>query len=466
MLRHTTVGRTSQCGPQRSFMSHRHALQGCRRTTVLRSRPDPGCCPVSWSSSSRVSKWPRRRRSAESAASSGKGNCGGENPSRETAVVGSSSKWPRRSLSLPKGKPAHRGLKAGIWTGTGFIIHPDGWIAPNGHVVEPFLGDEAEHRANLRAHRRQRWPAVGRCRVVGIRTNTSYAGHPSGSRDLQSLRLNKKLYVNLPHRLSGAQDAVFIRHREGLQPSIEPALLPKDGRSRIRPCGCGHHQDRGDESPHRRLARAFEYVQPRTRSLHHRYPGRSCARFPEQVVPDRGDRDLRTRLELQGRYQRAADPPDRRRDSWGNSGGPALSWNDAVIGVAHLYLHRGRQAIQASISSSRWIPFMRSRRRLASRRNRTVRSWKSGRPLSMAYFQGVYMALHHVEAADKILPTSPMCTQLRGPSPENHAEHPSWIPTRTFSGQPVIVVAAVGAIASVAFGVRTIRKRRRMRRAV
>ena len=33
--------------------------------------------------------------------------------------------------------------------GTGFLIHPDGWIATNGHVVEPFYTADENHVADF-----------------------------------------------------------------------------------------------------------------------------------------------------------------------------------------------------------------------------------------------------------------------------------------------------------------------------
>ena len=91
-----------------------------------------------------------------------------------------------------------------------------------------------------------------------------------------------------------------------------------------------------------------------------------------------------------------------------------------------------------------------------------MREWQSA---VNAYFKGRFStALYHVEAADKILADLSDVNQLRSILQKLIQEHPSWdTERRTVSGTLLAVsLAALATIFSVAFGVRAVRRRKKI----
>jgi hypothetical protein len=155
--------------------------------------------------------------------------------------------------------------------------------------------------------------------------------------------------------------------------------------------------------------------------------------------------------------------------SWGNSGGPAVSWSDEVIGVA-TFISTSLEGDQAIQGFNFLIP-VDTIHALARRIGVTpqsdgpfMREWQAA---VNAYFRGAFStALAHAEAADKILPDLSDVHQLRTHLERLLRDHPMWdTERRVFYGSWLGIAVIVAGIAlSGAFGVRAIRKRRRARR--
>jgi len=111
-------------------------------------------------------------------------------------------------------------------SGTGFIIHPDGWIATNGHVVKPVLKDDEEHITRfLRA------AADAACgpalkRLPGKRRRARLAALLQDPRNRQGVHLTKRLEVYLPTGLARNGFPAVVKAYSG---PIDPDRLPKDG---------------------------------------------------------------------------------------------------------------------------------------------------------------------------------------------------------------------------------------------
>ena len=466
--------RTKPVWAQRSFMNHRHTLQGLstdnRFALPSGSRLLPGLLVVLIAACQMASapalggerRFERQGELVEARILRVK-----------PAVVGIFVEVAAEvTIRCPGGDRHIVASKPEIWTGTGFIIHPDGWIATNGHVVEPFLRDEAEHRMSYVHAAAEGACGPGVAALPAAERTRRMQAILRDPENLQSLRLNKKLRVNLPHKLSDAKEAMsYPASVKAYSPSIDPAVLPKDGREPDPPMwDAAIIKIEATNLPTVRLAPSIEYVHLGQELFIVGYPGAVLwhdflSRLSQTEATVTFGRVSSFKDDINGRRILQTDAAI----SWGNSGGPALSWNDSVIGVATFISTAEDQAIQGF---NFLIP-VDTIHALAGQIGVTPQSdgsfMEEWRAAVNAYFQGRFsMALHHVEAADKILPDFSDVHQLRGHLQRIMREHPSWdTDRRTFFWTNLgIVIAAVGAIASVAFGVRTIRKRRRMRRAV
>ena len=115
--------------------------------------------------------------------------------------------------------------------GTGFIIHPDGWIATNGHVVEPAYTEDEEHITNFlqAAADAACGPALAKLPESQRKARMQAILKDPGNR--KGVKLNKKLKVYLPSVLApGAKShKAMPAVVKAYSPPIDPDLLPKGG---------------------------------------------------------------------------------------------------------------------------------------------------------------------------------------------------------------------------------------------
>jgi S1-C subfamily serine protease len=353
-------------------------------------------------------------------------------------------------------------------SGTGFIIHPDGWIATNGHVVEPVYQDDKEYLTSFlqAAANTACGPELGKLpERVRKRRMREILLDPENQK---GVKLARKLLVDLPHRLAGEKPvASYPAVVKAYSPSIDPELLPKDGSKPDHPMlDAAIIKIEATDLPTVRLAPSIEHVHLGQELFIIGYPG--VVLWHEYL-----SRSSRTEATVTfGRVSSFKDDINERRIlqtdaaiSWGNSGGPAFSWGDEVIGVATFISTAEDQAIQGF---NFLIP-VETIHALARQIGVTPQSdgafmqeWQAA---VNAYFRGRFgTALSHVEAADKILADLSDVQQLRALLQNLIREHPSWdTDRRAFAGSALVVAVAVCAlILSTAFGVRAVRRRKRL----
>lgn len=115
--------------------------------------------------------------------------------------------------------------------GTGFITHPDGWIATNGHVVEPVYKDDEEHIANFLQAAADAACGPALAKLPGGQRKARMQAILKDPENRKGVKLNKKLEVYLPTVLPpGAKERKsFPAVVKAYSPSIDPDLLPKGG---------------------------------------------------------------------------------------------------------------------------------------------------------------------------------------------------------------------------------------------
>jgi hypothetical protein len=356
-------------------------------------------------------------------------------------------------------------------SGTGFIIHPDGWIATNGHVVKPVYDADSEHVLNF----------LKAAADIACGPGLAHLPKPERTRRIQAIlqdpenqkgvKLTKKLLVDLPHK-PGTEKTVasYPAEVKVYSPSIDPDRLPKgSGKPDPPMLDAAIVKIEAADLPTARLAPSIEYVHLGEELFIIGYPGvvlwhtylSETSRAEATVTYGRVSS---FKNDLNGRRILQTDAAI----SWGNSGGPAVSWSDEVIGVATFISTslEGDQAIQGFnflIPVDTILVLARQIGVTPQSDGPFMREWEAA---VNAYFQGRFStALSHAEAADKILPDLSDVHQLRTHLERLLRDHPMWdTERRTVLGSWLGIAVIVAGIAlSGAFGVRAIRKRRRAR---
>ena len=110
--------------------------------------------------------------------------------------------------------------------GTGFIIHPDGWIATNGHVVKPVYKDDEEHITDFLTQAATAACGPGLKKLPEKRRAARMETILKDPENRKGVKLTKKLEVFLP---TGEARQGYPATIKAFSPPIDPDLLPKGG---------------------------------------------------------------------------------------------------------------------------------------------------------------------------------------------------------------------------------------------
>jgi S1-C subfamily serine protease len=291
--------------------------------------------------------------------------------------------------------------------GTGFIIHPDGWIGTNGHVVKPVYKDDQEHITDFLDQAAS--AACGRAlaRLPEKRRKARMKTILKDPENRKGVKLTKRLEVFLP---TGEAKHGYPAVVKTYSPPIDPDLLPKDGSKPDPPMlDAAIIKIEASNLPTVQLAPSVrQTVTLGQQVVIVGYPGvvvwhdfLSKKSRAEATVTF--GRVSAFRLDVNERGILQTDAPI----SWGNSGGPAFNIKGEVVALATFIstTSEGDQAIQGF---NFLIP-IDSIHAMAKQLGVTpttdspfTREWDQA---VEAFIAGKYReALAHAEAADKIVP--------------------------------------------------------------
>jgi serine protease Do len=291
--------------------------------------------------------------------------------------------------------------------GTGFIIHPDGWIATNGHVVKPVYKDDEEHVTDFLEQAAKTACGPGLKKLPETRRTARMAAILKDPENRKGVKLTKRLEVFLP---TGEAKQGFPAVVKAYSPPIDPDLIPKAGEKPDPPMlDAAIIKIEAKNLPTVRLAPGIAQVVTLGQQL-------VIVGFPGVVVwhdflskKSRAEatvtfgRVSAFRLDVNERWILQTDAPI----SWGNSGGPAFSIKGEVVALA-TFISTSLEGDQAIQGFNFLIP-IDSIHALAKQLGVTpstdspfTREWDQA---GEAFIDGRFQEfLTHAEAADKLVP--------------------------------------------------------------
>jgi serine protease Do len=291
--------------------------------------------------------------------------------------------------------------------GTGFLIHPDGWIATNGHVVKPVYKDDEEHITNFLEQAAKAACGPGLAKLPEKRRQARLAAILKDPENRNGVRLTKKLDVYLP---TGEARQGFPAVVKAYSPPIDPERLPKDG-SLPNPPMLDAALIKIDAAnlPTVRLAPSIRTaVALGQQIVIVGYPGvvlwhDFLSKKSRAEATITFGRVSAFRLDVNERWILQTDAAI----SWGNSGGPAFNIKGEVVALA-TFISTSLEGDQAIQGFNFLIP-IDSIHTLAKQVGVTpstdspfTRAWDQA---VEAFSEGRYAeAVAHAEAADKIVP--------------------------------------------------------------
>jgi len=350
-------------------------------------------------------------------------------------------------------------------TGSGFIIHPDGFVATNGHVVQRFYEMNESQLAKEFLER-----------AVAQACGPALAMVPDGARKIRlraiaadpvnrgKVQLFKRLQVHL------STGEIYAAEIKAYSPAIKPEDAPPgDPRASA---GTAVEPERSGKDvailkidthdlPTIRLAASSATLKLGEPIFVLGYPG---------VVLNHDFLSRKSQLEASVTVGRVSgfkiDLTNRRviqtdaSITWGNSGGPAFNLQGEVIGVATFISTtiEGDQAIQGfnfliPVDSIR--EFARQIGVVPEADSLFMREWSQG---VTAYFAGEYRrSLAHTDAALRIMAGFPDIDRLRADAQMQVDKNPRFMQLRKRFG---LGLGAVAAMALLAVGIRTLWRRR------
>ena len=297
--------------------------------------------------------------------------------------------------------------------GTGFIIHPDGWIATNGHVVKPVYKDDAEHIANFLQQAAEVACGPGLAKLPAAQRKARLAKIVQDPQNRQGVKLIKRLEVFFQKRVAvGTQFPPGVPAVvKAYSPPIDPESLPKGGGVPAK----GKQMldaaiikiemtdlptvDLAGRTTHLHLGEDLFILGFPGAVLRHDFLSAE-SRAASSVTFGRVSG---FKLDVNERWVIQTDASI----SWGNSGGPAFNRNGEVVGAATFITTsvEGDQAIQG-------FNFLIPVQTIQQMARDIGLTPKADDPFSdeweraiTAYFEGKYgEALARVEGAEKLFP--------------------------------------------------------------
>lgn len=344
-------------------------------------------------------------------------------------------------------------------TGSGFIVHPDGYIATNGHVVERFyeMNEQGLAADFVMAGAAEACGPVLAMLPEGARRGRlrAIAADPANR---NQVRLIKKLQVHLSTgKIYAAQVKVYS---PAINPNAPPAGKAVSGgpKGQVEQSGkdVAILKIEAGNLPTVRLAPNSTGLQLGEQIFIIGYPG---------VVLNHDFLSRKSALEASVTVGRVSgfkiDITDRRviqtdaSISWGNSGGPAFNLRGEVIGAATFIstTSEGDQAIQGFnflIPVETVHEFARGISLTPTADSPFTQKWERA---VASYFKADYArAAQQVEEADRIMPGFPDIMRLRSEAQIRAERQPG------FGGRNLTVGIGLGAglgVALLALGVRT-----------